>query len=211
MIQSIKHLIQHLNVKDVEKKREYDAFSITDNNVLALQNRILALEKKNMRYFCRAYRSTDQSIPINTPTNISFDKTEYPQWGSMHDNTILPSRIYIRRSGLYQIHAGVQFGPSSGGTTREVYIALNRGGVISILAEHTNGPAPGANSIHLPVSTVYYLYEDDFILLTVLHDVNPSLNIEGDYPHSPYLAVIERPEDLDPSQFGSLDPNANMR
>lgn len=209
-MKSVKSLIQELNFK--RDSWEFKALSLIDDHVSILEAKVKALESRNMRYFVRAHKTTVTVVAANVLTAIAFNATEYPQFGNMHDNTVQPARIYIRRNGVYNMFGAVQFESSAGGTYREVGIYLIRNGVTTALAIHSNGPLGAAGvSLHLPVSTAHYLYVDDIIFLAVLHDTAPNLDIEIDYPHSPYLAVSERMEDLDPSQYGLLNPEANMR
>lgn len=209
-MKSIKALIQELNV--LRNTNEYKYLSLIDEHISSIENRIDNIEKRNMRYYCRVYRNAIQTIPNGVLTAIVFNQTEYPQFGNMHDNVNSNNQIHIRRDGVYYITGGVQFASNSSGTYREVGIYLIRGGVTAALAIHSNGPLGAVGvSLHLPVSTVYYLRVGDSLFLGVLHNVVAGLDIEVDFPHSPYLAASERMEDLSPDQYGLLNPEANMR
>ncbi len=210
-MRSITQLIQQINKDDSERRREYDAFKQLDDNIIELQNRIANIEKKNMRYFCRVFRTTNQSINTGVLTAIVFDATEYPQFGNMHDNVITNNRMAVHRNGVYHLYAGAHFANSAAGTIRTLSILLTRNGVAVSIAETSFGPTGGANPVHLAISTGHYLYRGDFLQLAVVHDAGVALDIISDPPHSPYLAAVERLEDLNPSEYGLLDPNANMR
>lgn len=209
-MKSIKSLIQELNI--LRNTWEFKSLSLVDEHIAALEDRVNNIEKRNMRYFCRAYSSAVQAIPNGVLTAINFEKTEHPQFGNMHDNTVQPSRIYIRRNGVYYISTGTHLSLSAAGTYREISISLIRGGVVSTLAGQSSPPLGAAGAfLHLHTSTIYYLYIGDIISTTVIHNVAAGLDTVPEYPHSPYLAVSERMEDLDPSQYGLLNPEANTR
>ena len=89
-------------VEQVRKDRplEFDAYNILEKNNQELQKRINALEKKNLKYYVRAWRSSNQSINNNTATYIDFNATLYPQYGDMHDNVNDDDKVFIRRNGV---------------------------------------------------------------------------------------------------------------
>lgn len=207
-MKSIKSLIQELNL--LRGTWEFKAMSLVDEHITELESRVRNLEARNMKYFCKAIRTTVQTIPIGVLTNINFDSTVYPEFGNMYNN-VNPARIWIRRSGVYCMFACVQFEASNVGTYREIEIDRVRNGVIGSIVGHSSGPAGGTAALHLSVAAVDYLYEGDYLTLAVLHNANPDLDIEAHGEHSPVLAVSERMEDLDPTQYGLLNPERNMR
>lgn len=208
-MKSIKGLIQGLKIE--ERADEFNAFKIMDDNFQTVQERLDALEKRNLKYFCAVHRTTVQVIPQNVKTNIEFDFTEHPQFGNMHDNANTNERVYIRRNGVYHISGGLQFEGSSAGTIRELAIVLVRGLNTYELTDETHGPLTGNAPLHMSIATSFYLYTGDYITLAATHDVAGGLDVEVDYPHSPCLRVAERMEDLSPDEYGLLDPDANMR
>lgn len=212
-MRSITQLIQEINKDDPERKREYDAFKQLDDNIIELNNSILALEKKNMRYYCRAYRAASFTIPNLAVTAIPLDRTEYPQFGNMHSDTVENTKIWIRRSGVYHISGGLTWSSSSAGTYRYLHIRLvsSKTGTVHLCSNGAPPMAVGAPNA-LNVACSYYLYEGDYIELTANQDSGAGgASVLILYPESPFLAVAERMEDLDPSQYGLLDPSANMR
>ncbi len=208
-MKSIKSLLVELNI--LRDTNEYRSLSLVDDHIKEIEDRLKKLEARNLQYYCRAHRDIDQVIPTGVPTAVIFTLTDYPQFGNMHDVASFPERFYIRRTGVYHVYGCVHFEAVVGGTYRTIDINLNRGGVVTTIAEFTGPPAGGAVPVHYQVSTAYYFYEEDFITLAVIHDVSPNLDIIADIPHAPVLVAVERREDLDPSQYGLLVPELNMR
>lgn len=209
-MKSIKSLIQELNL--LRNTYEFKSLSVIDDHITKLENRVNAIEKRNMRYYARAYSEVVQNIPGGVTTVILLERTEFPQFGNMHDNVNVNSQMYIRRNGVYYISAGIHLSVSLAGTYRDFHIDLSRNGVPVTLAGHSSPPLGAAGALlHLHTSTVYYLYVGDLIYLSLIHNAPAGLSTVPEYPHSPYLAVSERMEDLDPSQYGLLNPEANTR
>lgn len=208
-MKSIKSLIEELNL--LRNSWEFKSLSLIDEHITALESRVRGLEAKNMRYYAKAWRSTAQLIPQNVVTLVQFNSTLYPQFGNMHDNINVPERIYIRRTGVYYIYACVQWEANAVGSLREITIQKISNGVITELSGQSGAPA-GANILHQSLPAFDYLYEGDYIALTAFTN-GPvgGLNIESHEGHSPVLAVSERLEDLNPSEYGLLNPSANMR
>lgn len=216
-MRSILNLIGHLKTKD--RAREYDAFSVLDENVKKLENKIGNIEKKNMRYFCRAELVSLVDI-LPAGTIIPWDATIYPQFGNMHDNAINNSRIYIRRDGVYYITCTVAIrwtGDPNPGFFHDLYIAVFRNGANIYIdwARIVVTPVEGFHVL-LDLATQYYCYINDYIEVSIYNN-SGALGVWEITPfsthgaHVPSLCVSERLEDLDPSEYGLMDPNANMR
>lgn len=201
-MQNIRSIISELN--KLKSKPEYVAIGILDSNITELLNRIKALEERNLRYYCLVSRDAIQVIPTGILTSINFNTTEHPQYGNMHDNAVDNTNIYIRRNGVYYIHACIHFEGSSAGTYRAIEILRIRNGATTSIASHSSGPLAAAAPLHLSVSIARYLYVDDIIQLAVEHDVNPDLDINAHADHSPILVVSERREDLSPEEYGLI-------
>lgn len=210
-MKSIKALIQELNV--LRNTNEYKSLSLIDEHIKGLEDRVGNIEKRNMRYFVRAYNTAIQTIPGGgVVTALTFNSTEHPQFGNMHSNTITPAQFFIRRDGVYYMSGGVHMAVSNAGTYREIHVGLVRNGVTVTLAGQTSPPLGAAGAfLHLHISSIHYLYRDDVVFLAMSHNVAAGLDTVPEYPHSPYFAVSERMEDLDPSQYGLLNPEANTR
>lgn len=210
-MKSIQELIQQINKEESkERKREYDTFRQLDDNILELNDRIINLEKKNLKYFCRAYKEADHSAPTGIST-VPLDKTEHPQFGNMHSNTIENTKIWIRRDGVYHISGGVVFAASAAGSVRGVLIRLTSSRGVFYIASLQMPPLAAPAQPSPEAGTSYYLYEGDYLELQVNQNTGVNLDVLALYARSPFLSVTERMEDLDPSQFGLLDPNANTR
>ena len=91
------------------KPRTFKAFKEIDYNFSELLGRISKLEERNLKYHCRAWRSTDKSILSSVPTLVDFDFNEYPQFGNMHDGTTDPEYINIQRDAVYSMSCGASF------------------------------------------------------------------------------------------------------
>jgi hypothetical protein len=210
-MQSIKSLIQELNTK--EQSKLFNAFKILDDNNQELLNRIKAIEKRNLKYYCRVGRGSNQDIPDNAYTAINFDITDYPQFGNMHDNVRDNEKIFVRRTGVYHLSAGVSLESDTAGTERRLAIAVN-----GVRICETNYIVHALNiGPRLSVSTNAYLYENDNVTALLYQNSGGILvnvfvaGLVGRISFMPHLVVTERREDLDPSQYGLLNPEANMR
>lgn len=206
----LKGLLNLIAVIKDKQPKEYEAFKLLDININELLVRVEKLEARNMRYYCYAYRGSDQTIANNTPTFINFTGTVYPQFGNMHDNTNNNDGIYIRRNGVYYLSGAVVFASSAGGGNRLLAIDIIRGGTTITPVAPTITVTP-AGTQRLNCSTMYYLYVDDIVKLRVLQTSGGPLDVSFFSTDTPNLIVSERMEDLDPSQYGLLNPEANMR
>lgn len=205
-MKSISQLIQHLGIKkDFESKQLFNALKLMDNNVIFLNSKIRNIEKRNLQYFCNVQNSATQSLTNNSV--VGFNTTIYPQFGNMHDDSVENTRIYIRRAGVYQISGGVIFSASALGTYRAIVIRVTRDGSAANIA---GAQVPNTNvNIILNGARSYYLYENDFVDMIVQHDAGAGIDITS--AARTYLSVSERMEELSPSNYGSIDPDENMR
>jgi len=206
-MQPIKSLIQELNTKDQEKI--FNAFKIMDSNIQELLNRIKGLELRNLKFYCRAGRLVDQTI-VNGGAYVLLTTTDHPQFGNMHDNTNDSDKIFIRRSGVYDVAGCIQFPATAGGTFRSVRIDVTRNGAIASITSHRDHPIAPVIQV-LNCSTTRYLYVGDVLQLFCGHDVPAGLDITGNFPQAPTLTATERAEDLYPEDYGLLNPEANTR
>jgi hypothetical protein len=205
-MKSIKTLVQEVNV--TQRRKEYDAYNILDDNIFELLNRIEKLEAKNLKYHCRVHSDANQAIPTGPGAALTFNVTEYPQFGNMHDNTIDNTKIFIKRNGVYHVSAEIQWEASAAGTLRQVQIRITRNAGTFIACSQR---IPNANIItSINCATSLFLYRDDYVEVLGTQDSGGPLNSTANYPR-PFLEVTERMEDLYPSEYGLLDPNKNMR
>lgn len=197
LVRSIKQLIQEIRGS---KPREFDAYSILDSNVLELEERIRKLEALNLYYYTTAYRTTDQSIPNNTTTNINFDATDFPQIGNMHDNTANNDKIYCRRDGVYIIAGGIHWEADVNGYRLCVidhYGPAGFKGSMNVLGNTGNSPQDWQ-----VVNAIRYMSVDDYVVLRAQQTSGGALNVLT----SPHLSMVEIRQDLDPSEYGLLNP-----
>ncbi len=202
-------LVEHLNsFKD--RQKEFNAFKGLDDNCEELLNRIKAIELRNMKYFCTVQSNQIQLI-IPAGLVVTFNITVYPQFGNMHNNTgVDNANVYIRRNGVYHLAAGVQIEGGAGPTFREARILVTRDGVINTVVL-TRLPNVAIN-MAWTLSRSMYLYTGDIVQLYLGHDGVASFDLMADTDlGTPFLSVSERMEDLDPNQYGLLNPEENMR
>lgn len=119
----------------------------------------------------RITKSTDQSIPDATPTNIAFD-TEIYDTDAMF-NPAFPTILSINRPGKYDLQASLTWEPG-GGTDRLIVIMKNGlatiaiGDITPIAASFTSQEVNGAG---IP------LVAGDFLEVLVFHDAGAPLNV----------------------------------
>lgn len=213
-MKSIKSLIEELNL--LRNSWEYKSLSLVDEHMTLLENRINNIEKRSMRYFCSARATIVQTIPTGVATAVTFNTTEYPQFGNMHDNVRDNDKVFIRRNGVYSISCGFMFELGVGAPVHNeiMLLGLFRNGVqyyIGIDQYHQGHPVYYRS---MDVAIDYYCYEMDILQMFVYHDtgVMPLDSYVGNPLHrSVYLSASERMEDLNPSQYGLLNPEQNMR
>lgn len=206
-MKSIKSLIQETKVKGLDK--EHEALKIIDDNFMEIFNKIRNLEERNLQYYCSVHHSATVAYAAGTSI-LPFNSTNYPQYGNMHDNTNNNDKIFIRRSGVYVVAGELQLGATGGGTFRTIAVRYNRGGV-PIVAVSTRVLAPaGAVMIAINCATAVYLYAGDTVELIFAHDAGVNIDVTANFPR-PSLVVMERREDLVPSEYGLLNPDENMR
>lgn len=205
-MKSIIQLLQILSRKDdLESRQLFSALLELDENVSKLDERVNLIEKRNLQYFATVQNSANQTLVNNA--EVAFNLTVYPQYGNMHDNTRDNGAIFIRREGVYHICGGIAVTASASGTYRGIVLRVIRDGsainIASSLVPNTNV------GIALSATRSYYCYMHDYIDMIVQHDVGGGVEILTGA--RTYLSVAERMEELHPNDYGSLDPNSNMR
>lgn len=215
-MRNIRNLVQELKE---ERPNEFNAFLNLDKNTNELLGRIKKLEEKNLGYYVAVNRETDQILPISTPTSIVFSRSLYPQIGNMWDVTSTPSLIYIRRTGLYVCTCNIRYTDISEGLSGAILTSIIKyklpGGNFTICQDWYQHPAGLGLTIYSANLTVIdYLYEGSYVYLNVFHNTSSDTGqitaIAGGETY-PTLRVMERREDLDPSEYGLLKPDENMR
>ncbi len=212
-MKSIQQLIEYLVSKgDPDSKRLYDALKQIDDNTKELNGGIDNSEKKNMKYYCLAEINTYVSIGPGVSQTIAFDLTNYPQFGNMHDNVINNTKFFIRRNGVYNFSAHISLlRETSGATTGYIVLSVQlfRNGGLYKNFPVLEYPGDATDYMYESVSGVIYCYKDDYFIVVVQNSTNISFGLHTG-PKSKF-GISERMEDLNPSEYGLLDPSANMR
>lgn len=130
---------------------------------------------------CRVRRTSDQSVPDNTNTAITFDAERWDT-DSMHSTVTQTSRITINTAGLYMVTGEVAFA-SAGSATRLLSVRLN--GSTEIV--RTQGVFNLA--AHLTVATVYKFAAADYIEMIAYQATGGPVNVLALANYSPEFAA----------------------
>lgn len=183
----------------------FNAFVILDQNTNELLGRIQNIEKRNLQYYCLAYRDGALTVANNTVTPVNLIEF-YPQFGNMHDDTTNPAQFIIRRNGVYDVTGTCSFAAGGVATNRAVIVSHIRGGVeINRISTRINQNT----QIKLSASGSLFCYVGDVLEFQVLQVSGGNLALIVGNVWDNFMAVAERREDLDPSQYGLLNPEAN--
>lgn len=129
----------------------------------------------------RMYRSTDQSIPNATLTQITFSAARW-------DTDTLTSggtQFTIQRAGAYRITAQVRFAANATGQ-RIVYIRLNGS---TFLAIDSRQAVTGGNPTDVTVPAEYELAAGNTVQLYVYQDSGGALNVTSAGNYSPEFSI----------------------
>ncbi len=132
---------------------------------------------------CEAYRSSSQSIPHNTATNITFPSETYDV-GGIHSTSVNTDRLTVPsgEDGKYDISAGAQFAAAGGGY-RQIRITKNGADLIPDRHVTFDASTTAVTSLALSLSAVP-LVAGDIVRLLVIQSQGGALNVE-----SAYLAI----------------------
>jgi hypothetical protein len=128
---------------------------------------------------CKAVRTTDQSIPNSTNTNVLFTAEDYDTDG-MHSTTINSDRITIPAGlgGLYEVKAACRFTTN---TTNRRFWAIQKNGTTNI--EFVQVPAgSGGGGVAQALSLDVQLAAGDYVNLQVFQDSGSTISVEGAVP-----------------------------
>ena len=121
---------------------------------------------------CRLTNSVNQLINSATITIQIFD-TELYDFGNMHNTTSGNNyRININTSGIYHIGAEIAWASTASAGNR--FLQIRRNGS-DIIAGNTL-PNPTSNTHLMAVSTIHFLYPNDFLELHIQQSSGSSLN-----------------------------------
>jgi len=130
----------------------------------------------------RVYRNSNQSIPTNTYTPISFTNALYDPQSLFSLST--PTRLTVILAGVYLITGHCQWS-----STQAVRVAQLRLNGITPIASQSAVNSGLSVSATLSVSTLYALDVGDYVELLAYHEAGGNLNVlNADYL-SPHLAI----------------------
>lgn len=132
----------------------------------------------------KVFRTTNQSIPNNTVTAISFD-TEGWDTDTMHDTVTNPSRLTAQRQGVYLIVGMCQWATASGGITRDANIRLN--GATNFCLSKLPPNANWGPTHHLTLELS--LAAGEYIELVVTQDSGAALDILTVSADQPFFSM----------------------
>jgi hypothetical protein len=127
----------------------------------------------------RVHRTSNQSIPNNAATIISFDAARYnvgPMWAAAPN----PTRLTAQRGGVYSITANFAWAAQAGGF-RSANIILNGATIIAI----DSSMLLSNNGCDMHVSTNYKLTPGDYIELQVYQNSGVAVNVASSNAYSP--------------------------
>lgn len=111
---------------------------------------------------CRVYNTTDQSIPSNSQTAVTFN-SEFYDTDSMHSTSLLTSRVTINMAGVYVITGHIAYTAGSDYTYTQAIIRRNG---TDLLAVQKVPPSTSNQSQLLTVATTWKFTVGEYIELT---------------------------------------------
>lgn len=127
----------------------------------------------------RIFRNSNQSIPNNTATSISFT-TERKDVGDMFDSGS-PTLLTIPDPGDFMVGGHIRWASAAGGF-REVRIVVNS---VTIEASERTPPVSGDITIQSVVTYVPNLQTNDTLELIVIQTSGGAVNVERSTNFSP--------------------------
>lgn len=120
--------------------------------------------------------TSNQSIPSGVTTAVSFNQILHNAvWGgNPFAATLVPTRLSVRKEGLYLVLGQVYFENNTSGITRSARIQKTSQGVSSRIAENRALPV---NFSCLSIASVHSFLSDDFVELQVFQDSGNSLSV----------------------------------
>lgn len=129
---------------------------------------------------CRVYRDSNQSIPNNTLTAITFNKERYDPF-QMHSINTNTGRIVLPKNGRYIVGACIEFDGHATGN-RQVSIRLNGA---TVICKVTHEPCAGNIDDVLNLNCVYEFRPSDYIEVMVFQNSGGALNVQSTANYSP--------------------------
>jgi hypothetical protein len=128
-------------------------------------------------YGCKVHRTTAQSINHATWTNLYFNTDIKDDYG-LHSTSTNTDRIYVYKSGWYDINAHVLWNVSTSGVRILLLYKydVSAGSLMQIADNRIN--ATGWDGMEATATT--WLDSGDYIYVRVYQDTGGSLNLLGD-------------------------------
>lgn len=127
-------------------------------------------------------RTTNQAIPNETNTALSFDTVEFDDnelWDAAE-----PTRLTCKEAGFYRLVGSGRF-QTSGGGIRYLAFRVNGTDFVSLAVTQPLGGGP----TEFPVIQYWPLEVGDYVELLAYHNNGGSLNIERVNPYSPWFVM----------------------
>ena len=150
------------------------------------EKRIKTLERRSSRFSnmqCAVFRSTNQSLPNNTGTLISFDSVQYDPSNLFVIGT--PTFITIPVSGFWHMHGCIRFAAQALATGLR-QVAVVAGGVMYGVNRQMS--IAGEASI-MDASAMRYLTAGTQVGLQAFHTFGVAINAEAAASYSPYFEL----------------------
>ncbi len=133
----------------------------------------------------RVHRTSNQSIPHNTITAISFDSENYDN-DNMWEGVTNPDRITIQTAGIYLIIGQVHWAAHAAGF-RALLLSHDPKGII---AQVRTGMDPTTDEWRGQITTTWQCDIGDFFKLSVYQSSGAPLNVRYDNSQSPVLSAV---------------------
>lgn len=141
----------------------------------AWNNQVTNVNNYRVVAACRARNTTNQSIPNNSTTVVSFPSEDYDT-DDMHSTSVNTSRLTITTPGVYAVSAGVVWDINGTGL-RVCTLRINGTTNIADISQTNVG---AANFTSQTLTTHYSFVLNDYVELTVYQNSGGALNARGD-------------------------------
>jgi hypothetical protein len=170
-----------------ENPRLYEAFREVDKDITNIKTQ--SGFGAGGRAYARVYSNVGISVPVSTPgvaTYIPFN-SEWFKNALIHDTVTNNSKIFVVRSGWYNIGANIRIPVAAAGTNISIGILLNQTRYIC----SDSAIADGINFTDLTIHCGWVLNESDFVELGVAHNDPAGFTVPSIPGVSPELWISE--------------------
>jgi len=136
------------------------------------------------QHHCRAYRTTNQTIPNTTDVFIDFDNERLDSTG-MHVVSGATNRITILEPGLYLVGAQVRWASNTGGTFRALRLKTSNGDVIAVVSF-----SPLNSVTDQIVTTMWKFALNEWVTVEVAQNSGGNLDIVSQASFSPEFWAV---------------------